>query len=89
MNGPEVLVPISFFATIAAIFIARSRIGEAIAERIRRGTGGGAEELRFEVDRLRQELDAMRQELLETQERVDFAERLLVRGTPAEPRAEG
>lgn len=76
--GPEVVAPVAFFSTVVIIVIARSQIGRALADRIR---GGGAHEreLLAEVDALRAELDAVRQEVTEAQERLDFAERLLVR----------
>lgn len=79
MSGPEVLVPITFFTVVGAIFISRSEIGRAIAHRIR-GGGGVDEELRAEVVELRRELDQIHAELAETHERLDFTERLLARG---------
>jgi hypothetical protein len=79
MSGPEVLIPITFFTVIGAIFISRSEIGRAIAHRIRGGAGVD-EELRAEVGDLHRELDLVRAELAETQERLEFAERLLAQG---------
>ena len=76
MTGPEVLIPITFFATIGAIFVSRSEIGRAIAHRIR-GQADGDSETLVEVAELRQEVSGLRQDLTETQERLDFAERLL------------
>jgi hypothetical protein len=83
MNGPEFLIPITFFLTIGAVFISRSRIGEAIADRIRGGDPLAVTEVRLELDQLRQDLDTVRHELAETQERLDFAERLLAKGPDA------
>lgn len=77
MQGPEVLIPISFFLTVGAVFISRSEIGRAIAHRIRGGSGD--QELQSEVAELRRELDQVRADLSETHERLDFAERLLAR----------
>lgn len=76
MQGPEILIPITFFLTVGGLIASRGEIGKAIAHRIR---GGAAqdEELKGEVDQLRHELDAVRAELGETNERLDFAERLL------------
>jgi hypothetical protein len=76
--GPEVVAPVAFFSTVTIIVVARSQIGRALADRIR---GGGAHdrELLAEVDALRAELDSVRQDFAEVQERLDFAERLLVR----------
>jgi hypothetical protein len=80
MSGPEVLIPISFFASVAAIFISRSEIGRAIAHRIR---GGDDRETQAQLDDLRQEVSGLRQELIDAQERLDFAERLLAKGDSA------
>ncbi len=74
------LVPITLFLVIGAVVIAKSPIGEAIAGRIR-GRVDGNGELRLEIEQLRQDLDAVRQELAETQERLDFTERLLAKGS--------
>jgi outer membrane murein-binding lipoprotein Lpp len=78
MSGPDVLVPMTLFVSIAAVAVLRGPLGSAIAERIR---GGGAPDrhLAGEVEQLRADLDAVRQELGEAQERLDFAERLLAR----------
>ncbi len=87
MSGPEVLIPMTFFLTVGAVFISRSEIGKAIAHRIRSGPGGGGEDLdvlRGEVADLRHELDGMRHELAEAQERIDFTERLLAQGRSSE-----
>jgi hypothetical protein len=83
MSGPDVLVPMTLFVSIAAVAVLRGPLGSAIAERIRGGHGVDDSRLQADVEQLRHELDQVRQELAETQERVDFAERLLAR--PAEP----
>lgn len=83
MSGPEVLIPITFFVTVGAVFLGRSEIGKAIAHRIRSGPGGSGEDveaLRGEVAELRHELEGVRHEVAETQERLDFTERLLAQG---------
>ncbi len=77
MSGPEVLIPISFFATIGVVFLARSEIGRAVAHAIRVNAGGGDEVLQAEVEQLREGLEEVRHQLAETQERLDFTERLL------------
>lgn len=76
--GPEVVAPVAFFSTVTIIVVARSQIGRALADRIR---GGVAHDpgLLAEVEGLRAEIDAVRQDFAEVQERLDFAERLLVR----------
>jgi hypothetical protein len=81
MSGPEVLIPISFFASVAAIFISRSEIGRAIAHRIRGGEHD--RETQLQLDDLRHEVSELRQELSDAQERLDFAERLLAKGDSA------
>jgi hypothetical protein len=72
--------------TLAAIFgfvrFAQGPIGQALARRIQ-GQGGSDPEISAEVAQLRDELDHLRRQLEETQERVDFAERLLSRERPA------
>lgn len=85
--GPDVVAPVAFFGTVAIIFVSRSQIGRAIADRIR---GGGADpELLAEVESLRADLETVRGDFAEVQERLDFAERLLARPAPSpatEPR---
>ena len=48
------------------------------AQRLRRGSG--ASELQDRLEALEAEVSKLRQELSETQERLDFAERLLAQG---------
>ena len=76
MQGPEVLIPITFFLTIGGVFVARGEIGRAVAHRIRGGMPAD-EEVRTELSDLRRDLDTVRAELAETHERLDFTERLL------------
>ncbi|MGH7519395.1 MAG: hypothetical protein ACREOC_18330 [Gemmatimonadales bacterium] len=49
------------------------------AQRLRQGPGG-SEELQARLEALEAEVSKLRQELSETQERLDFAERLLAQG---------
>jgi hypothetical protein len=67
--------------TVAAIWgavkVAHGPLGQALARRLQ---GRGVDsELSGEVAELRDQVDALRHQLEETQERVDFAERLLSR----------
>jgi hypothetical protein len=78
MTVADALVPMTFFISVAAIFISRSEIGKAFAQRIR---GGSDRETQLQLEDLRQEVAVLRQELGETQERLDFAERLLAKGS--------
>ncbi|HEU5155294.1 MAG TPA: hypothetical protein VFU03_11230 [Gemmatimonadales bacterium] len=80
MTVADALVPMTFFISVAAMFISRSEIGKAFAQRIR---GGTDRETQHQLEDLRQEVAVLRQELGETQERLDFAERLLAKGGSA------
>ena len=75
--------------------LGKTDIGQAIADAIRHNSGaseGAAvrrelEAMKAEIEQLRADLDTMHQQLLETGDRLDFAERLLTRGS--ESRIEG
>ncbi|HTO72982.1 MAG TPA: hypothetical protein VMJ30_04145 [Gemmatimonadales bacterium] len=73
MQGPEVLIPISFFFSVGAVIILRGPLGKAIADRIAGRTGRDDDDYHS----LRGEVDELRGRLAETEERLDFAERLL------------
>lgn len=79
MPGPGqlgVLIPI-FGMMIGFFFIfSKSDLGRALAHRIS-GGAAGSKELEGEVRELRGEVEALRAELGETQERLDFTERML------------
>ena len=72
------------------IQVARSPIGQALGRRIL-GRHGHTEdpELLAEVAALRDQVDTLQQQLIETQERVDFTERLLARGRQTNQLSEG
>ena len=55
------------------------------AQRLRRGPSGsgGSEELGARLEALEDEVSMVRQQLSETQERLDFAERVLAKGPEA------
>jgi len=61
-----------------AIFT-RSHLGHALADRIA-GRTGVSPDLETEVRDLRTEVEALRGELIETQERLDFTERMISSG---------
>jgi len=78
VQGPEILIPMTFFLTVGGVLIARGEIGKAIAHRIRGGSQPD-DRIQGELAEVRQELDAVRQELGDLHERLDFTERLLAR----------
>ena len=60
-----------------AIRIMHSPVGIALARRIQGRHDGEDEETRAEVAALREQVDEVQRQLGETQERLDFAERIL------------
>lgn len=72
------------------IGVARSPIGQAFARRIQGKYGGGNDpELLEAVSVLRDQVESLQQQLVETQERVEFTERLLSRERPTKQLSEG
>jgi hypothetical protein len=63
------------------IKIMHSPVGIALARRIQ-GRHGDDDDLRAEVGYLREQVEEVQRQLGETQERLDFTERLLARGKP-------
>jgi hypothetical protein len=71
------LVPITLFASIAAVAILRGPLGKALGERL---AGGSVREApSAEVDALRNEVEDLRYRLTDMEERLDFTERILAR----------
>ena len=70
--------------TLGVIFglarVMQGPVGTALAKRIQGKHGSVDEDLHAEVTWLRDQVEQLRQEVTETQERLDFAERLLIRG---------
>lgn len=64
--------------------IARGPLGQALARRIQGSHGSADSELFAEMQQLREQVDQLQQQLIETQERVDFTERLLAQGRTPE-----
>ena len=73
MQGPDAIVGMTLFISTASVFVLRGPLGRALADRIAGRTGRDEEDLRA----LHAEMDDMRARLAETEERLDFAERLL------------
>ena len=60
--------------------VARSPVGQAFARRIQGRYASADQDLLAEVSALRDHVEVLQQQLLETQERVEFTERLLSQG---------
>jgi hypothetical protein len=72
--------------TVAVIFglvqLTKGPVGQALARRIQGRGADGDGEVRMELAELRDQVDTLRGTLEETQERLDFAERMLSQGRP-------
>jgi hypothetical protein len=83
MDGPTIPMSI-LFIMVGLVLISRSQIGAAIAHAIRVNATDADEDglalLGQELGEVKRELESMRHELAETQERLDFTERLLASG---------
>lgn len=92
MDGPEFMLSLTAMALFSGLVFSVIRtIGKYLE---RRQTGGGRElaELRAAVDALRAEIaehQDQSQRLVELEERLDFAERLLARQQPGQARLPG
>ena len=72
------MIPLLALSIGGTLVLSRTRIGEAIARRISGDTR--SPELQAHLETLEDELVSLRGQLAETNERLDFAERLLTRG---------
>lgn len=87
MNGVVFLIPVMALSIPIIAILVKSEVGQSIADAIRHNSGaneGAAarrelEQMRADIDQLRAELEDMHAQLLESHERLDFAERLLVK----------
>lgn len=73
-----VMIPVLAVFFTGLVVLSRTVIGKAIARRIG-GDQQTGDDVHQHLVELETEMAAMRQELLEAQERLDFAERLLAR----------
>lgn len=80
-NAVVLVVPVFGMMLVGLVVFTRSHLGHAIAERIA-GRAGVSPEIEGELRELRGEVESLRTELLETQERLDFTERLIASGKP-------
>src|SRR5687767_2921764 len=92
--GPQVsveLIPVfgmvtGMVMTVAVIFgivqLTKGPVGQALARRLQGRAGETDGEVRAALADLRDQVDALRGTLEETQERLDFAERMLSQGRP-------
>jgi hypothetical protein len=78
-----VMIPLSAITIGGLLILSRSRIGEAVARRI--AGDGRHPEWDAHLEALEDEVARLRAQLGETNERLDFAERLLVRGQEGQP----
>jgi len=76
----EALIPIVAILMGGLLIFSRTRLGHALADRISGRAAAIPPVLEAEVRELRGEVESLRAELTETQERLDFAERLLSAG---------
>lgn len=69
-------IPMIFMVVTGGLVFTRTRLGRALATRLE----GGAlsEESRARLDALESEVDLLRQQLAETEERLDYSERLMI-----------
>ncbi len=82
MSGPEFVLVLTAMGMTSGLIFSVVRIVGRYLERKQTGNGPDLAQLRAEVEALRAELAEQqdeRQRLLELEERVDFAERLLTR----------
>ncbi len=84
--GPELLIPLAGMVTgvfvigalgWAGVRIFNGPVGQALARRLQGQHGGPDPEVMNEVLELRHQVEQMQQRLTDTEERVDFSERLL------------
>lgn len=82
MNGPEVLVPVAFFVTVAVIFVNVLRYKERT--RGSSGSNGQVQEIAARLDRIEQAIETIAVEVERISEGQRFTTRLLSeRGEPA------
>ena len=76
LDGPTIPMTILILCA-AAVFILRGPFGRAMAERISGRARTGSDD--HEVRELKGQMEELQQQLVDVQERLDFAERVLAR----------
>lgn len=79
MGPGEALAMVTLFLSVASVLVLRGPLGKALAERL---SGRGSEAdgaLKGEIEKLGSEVDDLRHRIAETEERLDFAERVLAK----------
>lgn len=71
------------FVAIAVVMVLKGPLGQAMARRLQGRSGEVEQELIGEVQALREQVLGLEQHTGELEERLDFAERLLLRGDQA------
>lgn len=68
------------FLAVALVMILKGPVGQALARRMQGRAGEMEQELIGEVQALRDQVSLLEQQAVEMEERLEFAERLLLRG---------
>ena len=79
-----VFIPLVVVTFGGLAVLSKTDLGKAIAHRIA-NSGQAGSDVEGRLQAVEAELVGVRQELSETQERLDFAERLLAKGSPDSP----
>jgi hypothetical protein len=74
----DFIIPVVFFLSVASVFILRGPLGKALADRVAGRHLQGAGRTDGEPSA---ELEDLRHRVTELENRVDFAERLLAKGS--------
>ena len=78
-----VMIPVLSLSIVGLVVLSRSRIGEAMARRI--AGDSHHPECESQIALLQDQVDGLQSQLSDTQERLDFAERLLTRIEESRP----
>lgn len=79
MDPGEAILGMTFFISLASVLILRGPIGRALAERLSGRQAETDHVVSAEIERLSGQVDDLRLRLGETEERLDFAERMLAK----------